>query len=167
MDEIKVGILVNTHGLRGEVKIKPTTDFADIRFSKGKTVYVQYQNQSIPVEIQYAKWVKQLLIVKFKNFDNINLVECWKGSSITVLKEDLHELEDDEAYFFELMNCKVYDINNEYLGNVVEVVETNANACLRVKNDEREFLVPYVNAFIKSFDKENKKIVIELMEGLL
>lgn len=167
MDEIKIGILVNTHGLRGEVRVKPTTDFADRRFAKGSVVHIQYQNQNIAVEVQYAKWVKQLLIVKFKGFDDINLVEPWKGSVITISKENLHELEEDEAYFFELMDCKVYNEDDKYLGNVVEVVETNANACLRVRNEEQEFLVPYVNAFIKDFNKEEKKIVIKLIEGLL
>ncbi len=105
--------------------------------------------------------------MKFKGFDDINLVEPWKGSVITISKENLHELEEDEAYFFELMDCKVYNEDDKYLGNVVEVVETNANACLRVRNEEQEFLVPYVNAFIKDFNKEEKKIVIKLIEGLL
>ena len=167
MNEINIGILVNTHGLRGEVKVKPATDFVDIRFAKGKHIHIQYQQQLLDVCVEYAKWAKQLLIVKFAGYDDINQVEAWKGSLLSISEEQLHALEEDEAYFFELQDCQVLDEEGRYLGDVIEVLETSANAILRVRNEEREFLVPYVKAFVQEFKREEKCIVIKLMDGLL
>ena len=167
MSEINIGILVNTHGLKGEVKVKPMTDFAEIRFAKGSKIHIQYEDKLEEVTIQYAKWAKQLLIVKFKEYNDINLVEKFKGSTLSIDEANLHELEEDEAYFFELVDCEVYDEDNHYLGSVSEVIETNANAVLRVSDGEREFLVPFVNAFVKDFVREEAKIIIKLVDGLL
>lgn len=167
MDEILIGTLVNTHGLRGEVKVKTLTDFSDVRFAKGKEIHIQYQSQLIPVTIQYSKWMKNLLLVKFKNINDINDVEKYKGCALSISKDSVHELEEDEAYFFELKNCHVFDEDGNALGIVEEVLETTANAVLRVSNEEHSMLVPYVKAFIVSFDRENKKIVMRMMDGLL
>lgn len=167
MSEINIGILVNTHGLRGEVKVKPTTDFVDIRFAKGKHLHVQFQGKLVDVCVESVKWAKQLLIVKFQDYDDINQVEAWKGSKLSISEDQLHELAEDEAYFFELQGCQVYDQDDTYLGDVSEVLETNANAVLRVNKDEQEFLVPYVKAFIREFNRDEKRIVINMMDGLL
>lgn len=167
MEQIKIGILVNTHGLQGEVKVKFTTDFPQQRFEKGNTILLEEKNGLKELVVERVRFNKGLLIVKFVGYDNINDVEAWKGSALRIAKEDIHELEEDEAYYFELKDCSVEDMSGTYLGNVSEVIETNANAVLRVKNDEQEFLVPYVKAFVKDFKKDEKKIIIELMEGLL
>lgn len=167
MERIKIGVLVNTHGLKGEVKIKPMTDFPEQRFQKQAIIYILYQNEWIAVKIKSVREHKGMLLVVFENYEDINLVEQWKGSTLYVAKEQLHELEEDEAYFFELKGCDVKDENEEVLGKVVEVLDTPAHAILRVKTDDTTFLVPFVHAFIKSFDRSKKEIVIHKMEGLL
>lgn len=165
MKQIKIGALVNTHGLKGEVKVKPLTDFPDIRFAKGNTINVQYKDTLIPVKIKNVRDQKGMLLICFEGYNDINQVEAWKGSALSVKEEQLHELEEDEAYFFELMNCEVVDEQKHLLGIVSEVIETGANAVLRV-NGDREYLIPYVKAFVTDFDRENKKISVKLVEGL-
>lgn len=165
MKQIKIGTLVNTHGLKGEVKVKPLTDFPDIRFAKGNTINVQYKETLIPVTIKNVRDQKGMLLICFEGYGDINQVEAWKGSALSIEEEQLHELEEDEAYFFELMNCEVLDEQQHLLGVVNEVIETGANAVLRVKG-EREYLIPYVKAFITEFDRENKKIRVKMVEGL-
>lgn len=165
---IKIGVLTNTHGIRGEVKIKSLSDFTDIRFAKGKTILIQHNEEQLPLTIQTIRETKGMLLVKFEEYDHINQVEGLKGDYIVIDESKLHELEEDEAYFFELMNCQVEDMQGNDLGTVVEVIETGANAILRVRNQSgKDVLVPYVKAFVKAFDKEQKKIQIELMEGLV
>lgn len=158
---------MNTHGLRGEVKVKSTSDFAQLRFQQGNIVDLQFEQTLLPLTIQYVKENKGLLIVKFKDYDDINEVEGWKGSVLSVKEDELPVLEEDEAYFFELKDSEVFDEEGNELGCVIDVIDTAANAILRVKGKEQEFLVPYVKAFIISFDKEAKKIVIRMMDGLL
>lgn len=165
MKQIKIGVLVNTHGLKGEVKVKPMTDFPDIRFQKGNTINIQYQNTLLPVTIKQVREQKDLLLITFEGYDDINQVEPWKGSILSIDESQLHELEEDEAYYFELQDCEVYDNENQLLGTVSEVIETGANAVLRVRG-EREYLIPYVKAFITDFDAEAKRITVKMVEGL-
>ncbi len=167
MEFIKIGVLVNTHGLKGEVKIKPMTDFPEQRFQKKATIYVSYQNEMIEVRIKSVREHKGMLLVVFEGYEDINLVEQWKTSTLYISKQQLHTLEEDEAYFFELKGCIVKDEAGEELGSVVEVLDTPAHAILRVQKDDISFLVPYVQAFITSFDKDKQEIVIHKMEGLI
>lgn len=167
MKQINIGVLVNTHGLKGEVRVKPLTDFPEIRFSKGNTIYLQFKNTTLPLVIKTIRESKGLLLLTFDGYHDINQVEPWKGSYITIDIEDAHELAEDEAYFFELKECTVYDMEEQVLGDVIEVIETGANAVLRVKGKEKDILIPYVKAFVKEFNRSEKKIYVELMEGLL
>ena len=167
MEQITIGILVNTHGLRGEVKIKTMTDFPEIRFKKGAVIHLQTSEGIIPLKIKNVREQKGLLLVKFDGYDDINQVEKWKGSVLSIDQKDVHELEEDEAYFFELKNCEVFDEQGSKLGVVSEVLDTNANAILRVKGENGDILIPYVKAFIQSFSREEKRIVVHLVEGML
>lgn len=167
MEQIVIGKLVNTHGLRGDVKIKPMTDFTDIRFRVGASIHLQSGSALLPLEIQSVKENKGMLFVHFVGYDDINLVEGWKGSLLSIDRDQTHALDEDEAYFFELKGCEVVDENGQFLGNVSEVLETSANAILRVKRDGLEFLVPYVKAFILDFSRSEHKVTIRMMEGLL
>ena len=164
MKKIKIGVIANTHALKGELKVKSFSEFNDVRYAKNNTVYIDYRGEMIEVVISSYKEVKQLLIVKFKGLDNINDVEKYKGCEVYIDESQLHELESEEVYFFDLMDCEVYDESNNLLGVVEDVLETGANAVLRVN---KTILIPYVNDFILSTSIKDKKIVIKVMEGLI
>ena len=91
MKQIKIGVLVNTHGLKGEVKVKPMTDFVDIRFQKGNTINIQYNDTIIPVTIKHVREQKDMLLVTFDGYDDINKVEAMKGSVLSIDETSLHE----------------------------------------------------------------------------
>ena len=101
----------------------------------------------------------------FEEYDDINQVEPFKGSVLSIDESQLHELEEDEAYYFELQDCEVYDETDHLIGTVCEVIETGANAVLRVRG-EREYLIPYVKAFVTDFDAQTKRITVKMVEGL-
>lgn len=167
MKYIRIGVLANTHGLHGEVKVKSFSDFTDLRFAKGAQVYLQHQDTMIPLVIETIREAKGMLVIRFEGYSDINQVECWKGDPIVLCEEDLHALNDEEAYFFELMDSEVMDQHNHVIGKVVEVIETGAHAILRVRKDDKEVLIPYVKAFIQSFDRVHKCIYVQLLEGML
>ena len=167
MKQIKIGVYVNTHGLKGEVKVKPLTQFPQLRFQKGKIIHMQTQKEQLDMKIKQVREQKDMLLITFEGYEDINAIEQWKGSVFTINESDVHELEEDEAYYFELQDCTVYDPQGTLLGTVSEIIETGANAVLRVKLEERELLVPYVKAFVKSFDKQAKTIVVELLDGMI
>lgn len=164
MERIKIGIIVNTHGLKGEVKIKSFSDFNAIRFQKKKSICIFYQNEYIDVVIASFRENKGNVFVSFEGYQDINLIEKFRNCEVYVDREQLHELDEDEVYFIDLMGCKVYLEDDTYIGEVNDVLETGANAVLRVN---QKTLIPYVKAFVKEADIANKKIVIYAIEGLL
>lgn len=164
MERIKIGIIVNTHGLKGEVKIKSFSDFNAIRFQKKKSISIYYQNEYINVVIASFRENKGNVFVSFEGYQDINLIEKFRNCEVYVEREQLHELDEDEVYFIDLMGCKVYLEDDTYIGEVSDVLETGANAVLRVN---QKTLIPYVKAFVKEADIINKKIVIYAIEGLL
>ncbi|MCF0115554.1 MAG: ribosome maturation factor RimM [Erysipelotrichaceae bacterium] len=167
MDYIKIGTLVNTFGLKGEVKILSCTDFEEERFEEGNTVYVENNGTYLPFVVESYRNHKGNPLVSFKDYQDINLIEKYKGCDIYFNMDDIPELEDG-YYFFELKGLKVYDEENHYIGEVIEVEETGANNNLRILKEEgNSVLVPFVEPFIVDVDLDEEKIMIHVIEGLL
>lgn len=166
MKKINVGIIVNTHGLRGEVKIKLLSDFPHLRFAKGAQVYMEYAKEEKELIVAGARVNKDMLIVRFEGCDDINIVEPWKGAVLYIYEDQLQDLDEDEAYFYEMKDARVYDMKETYLGVVNEIIETGANVVLRVSDGEKQMLIPFVKAFVKEFDRKEKIMHVEVMEGL-
>ena len=164
MEKIKVGVIVNTHGIKGELKIKSFSDFNEKRFAKGSSLFIDDHGQDVEVKIKSYRDHNGIVLITLDGLEDINLVEKYRNCFVYVSKEQLHELEDDEVYFYELMNCEVFDEDNKRIGIVEDVFDTGANAVLRVN---KKTLIPYVSAFIKEVDIKNKKIIINCVEGLL
>ncbi|MEG0823651.1 MAG: ribosome maturation factor RimM [Erysipelotrichaceae bacterium] len=166
MDKIKIGIIIGTHGLKGELKIKSLSDFNNERYKKGNILLIEFNKDIIKLEVKNMRIHKTNVLVEFKDYNDINMVEKYIGSNVYIMVEDLHSLEEDEVYYFQLKDCEVYDEENNILGRVIEIIETGANAVLRVNDGSKEFLLPYVKNFIVSTDTKDKKIVAHLIEGM-
>lgn len=166
--QIEIGKIINTHGIKGELKIISSTDFEEERFAVGKRVNIQFGKDLIPMEVASFRRHKGCLLVAFKDLLNINFVEKYKGCVISVDSEGLQELDEDEVYFYQLVDCKVIDEEHNELGSVVEIIETSAHDILRIRNDEgKEVLIPYVDAFIVDVDVDEKMITVHLIEGFV
>lgn len=164
METIKIGVIANTHGLKGEVKVKSCSGFNEERFQKGKTLYLAFQNQMVEVKVQSYRENKGFVYVSFVGLQDINTVEKYKGSEVFINKDDIHALAEDEVYYSDLLDCEVFDEEKQLIGKVTDLLETGANVVLRINET---ILVPYVKAFVKEVDVENKKITIHVMDGLL
>ena len=145
---IFIGRIVNTHALKGEVRIISDFEFKDKIFKENTFLYIG-ENKDKEVVETYRKH-KQFDMVKFKGIDNINDVLKYKGSKVYINEEDL-KLKDDEILISELLNMDVYN-DDKLVGKITEYRSDNGNNMLRV-NDK---LVPYNKAFITKIDKENK-----------
>ncbi len=165
-----VGKLVNTQGLRGEVRIVSTTDFPDERFKVGNQLSLFHPSlpAPLPVTIASRRSHKEFELLTFKGFDSINDVEKFKGGELKVSEDELIELEEDEFYIHQLVGCEVITDEGESLGKIVEVLQPGANDVWVVKGGKRgEILLPYIDECIKSVDVANKRVVCHLMEGLV
>lgn len=163
---LQVGVISSTHGIRGEVKVFPTTDDA-ARFKKLKKVLLDMGKEQLELEVQSVKFFKQFVILKFKGIDNINDIEKYKGKSLLVLREDAVPLGRDEYYIADLIGMEVFT-GDERFGVVKDVMETGANEVYIIDSDMHgEVLIPAIRQCILDVDVENKKMQIRLMDGLV
>ena len=163
---LQVGVISSTHGVRGEVKVFPTTDDPQ-RFKSLKNVILDTGKEQIPLEIQGVKFFKQFVILKFKGIDNINDIERYKRSSLFVTREDAVELEEDEYYIADLIGMDVITDEGEE-GKLVDVIETGANEVYVVEFDKYgEVLIPAIHDCILDVDIEAMGMKVHLLEGLV
>ncbi len=163
---LQVGVISSTHGVRGEVKVFPTTDDAQ-RFKSLKNVILDTGKEQMPLEIQGVKFFKQFVILKFKGIDNINDIERYKGKSLFVTREDAIELEDDEYYIADLIGMDVTTDEGE-VGKLVDVIETGANEVYVVEFEKYgEVLIPAIHDCILDVDVEAMQMKVHLLEGLV
>lgn len=164
-----VGKLVNTHGLRGEVRVVSTSDFPDERFRKGNELFLFHPSLDRPLKLKVStrRTHKEFEILSFQGYANINDIEKYKGGELKIPESDLMELEEDEFYIHELIGCEVITDEGEELGKITDVLQTGANDVWVVKGKRGEVLLPYIDDCIKEVDVANKRVVCHLMEGLL
>ena len=169
MGYIQIGTIINSHGLKGELKIRSSSDFDDLRYQTGNTVYL-YQNGSyLPVKVASFRVHKGYSLVSFEGMQDINLAEQYKNSLVCIQDTDRHELEDGEYYIDELNGMKVVDEAGNEIGTVIAVEPTvGAQNNLRVKKTAGgTALIPNVDEFVKEIDEEQSVITIHVEEGLL
>lgn len=166
-ERFQVGIISSTHGVRGEVKVFPTTDDVK-RFKKLKQVILDTGREELLLQIQGVKFFKQFAIVKFKDYDSINDIEKYRGKSLYVERADAVSLKKDEYFIADLMGCKVEDEDGHSLGILKDVMETGANDVYIVTTpDGKELLFPAIKECIREVDVKNARIVVHIMPGLL
>lgn len=163
-----IGKIVNTHGVKGEVRIKQITDFIE-RFDVGATVYLKNKtNDYIPLTVVTSRRHKNLLLVRFEQYTTLNEVESIKDFSLYIKEDQLTELNKGEFYYHEIIGCTVHSTEGELIGTVDSILAPGANDVWVVKTDEgKEHLIPYIADVVKQVDVPNKRITIEIMEGLL
>lgn len=169
MEYIRIGKIVNTHGIRGEVKIYSYSDFDDQRYKKGNVVYLLHEGNYIPLTVHSYREHKGMALVSFEQLQDINLVEKYKNDNLYIDRDSREPLEEGEYYRDELENLDAYDQDGNALGTTLGIEETNGaqnNLRIRMENG-KEFLVPYIPEFIEEVDLEENKIVIKMQEGLL
>lgn len=163
----KVGEIANTHGIRGEVKVYPTTDDVK-RFKKLKTCTLDTEKGEIELHVESCKFFKQFTILKFKEFNDINEVERYKHCGLYVDREHAVKLQRDEYYIADLIGITVYNEDDTVLGTLKDVIETGANDVYLVKmEDGRELMIPALKECILDVDIENGRMKVHLLKGLL
>lgn len=166
-DYIRVGVITSTHGIKGEVKVYPTTDDIN-RFEYLDRVYLDLGKEYKPLRIEQVRYYKQLIILKFKDINDINDIEKYKGKDLLIPKDEAIKLNEDEYFIFDLIDSEVYSEDGTKLGIVTEVLTSSANDVYVVKtSDNRELLLPAIKECILDVDTVNKKIIVHLMDGLL
>ena len=168
MEQIfQVGIISSTHGVRGEVKVFPTTDDVK-RFKKLKEVLLDTGKETLTLEIEGVKFFKQFAILKFKGYDNIDDIVKYRGKSLFVTRENAVKLQKDEYFIADLIGLKVVNEDGSFTGVLKDVMETGANDVYIVEGEDgKEVLIPAIKDCILQVDFEKEQVLVHLLEGLL
>ena len=172
MEWFNVGRIVNTHGVRGEVRILSTTDFEEERFVVGNKLAAFKKNDKKPtwVTIQSVRRHKNFILLTFEGMNNINLVEPFKEGMLKVTKDQMEEdlLDENEYFYHDIIGCSVVSEEGETIGEVKDILQTGANDVWVVKGVKgKEQYIPYIEDVVKDINIDEKVITIHVMEGLL
>ena len=166
-DLLQVGVITTTHGVRGEVKVFPTTD-DPARFKKLKNVILDTGKEKLELEIAGVKFFKNMVILKFKGIDDINDVEKYRKKSLYVTRENAVKLKKDEYFIADLIGMKVSTDEGEELGTLSDVMQTGANDVYVISmTDGEEVLIPAIRDCIRDVDVEQGQMCVHLLPGLL
>lgn len=163
-DYIKVGKIVNTHGVKGYIKCVSLTDDLE-RFEELKYVYTEKDGMKRKL---LDVWFRgNMVYILLENITDLNTAETFKDSYISILEDQLRNLPDDSYYLFDLEGMNVYADSGEFLGTIKDIFQTGANDVYEITNNNKSFLIPAVKEVIKDVDIKNKKMIINVIEGLL
>lgn len=166
MDYLEVGKIINTHGLKGEVKVMSWTDFPE-DFEKLEYVIAKKRSGEEQLNIKSIKYQKNNLIIKFDGIDSIEQAELYKNTVLIVPKDALGELPEGVYYIADLIGCTVYETNGNEIGILNDVFSTGSNDVYDIKrNGMKNLYVPIIDGVIEDVDTENKKIIINIPEGM-
>ena len=158
---LKIGLIINTHGVKGDLKISPQTDNVK-RFKKLKRVYIDGEEK----QVEGCKILNDKVALKIQGIDSIEVANKYRDKYIEVLREDAVDLPEGRYYFADIIGCKVLDEDENYLGKVKDVLQTKNNDVYWVEG-EKELLVPALKTIVVKIDIENKEIIIKPVKSWL
>ena len=164
---LQVGVITATHGIHGEVKVFPTTDDPK-RFKKLKKVLLDTGREKLELEVEGVKFFKNMVILKFKEYNDINQIEKYRKCPLLVTREHAVKLKKNEYFIADLIGLKVYTEDDAFLGTLDDVIQTGANDVYQVVTEEgKEILIPAIRQCILEVDVEDGRMKVHLLEGLV
>lgn len=160
-----VGQIVNTQGIKGEIKVYPLTDFPE-RFKSLKTIFLDLPQGLKEVEIEAVRYQKNMVILKLLGYDSINQVEKWKNIYLKIKPEQAVQLPKGHYFLRDIVGLEVFTLQGERLGVVADILSLPANDVYVIKNDSKEILIPAIKRIVKEINLEEKKMIIDSLEGL-
>ena len=166
-DFLRIGVVTTAHGVKGELKVFPTTDDMN-RFKKLKSLYVEKKNVRKEFKISGVKFFKQFVLLKLEGIDTMDDALLYKDADLLVDRKHAVKLEKDEYFITDLIGLDVFDENNEKIGILKEVYPTGANDVYEIETtDDKTFLLPAIKDCILDVDIKNKKMTVHILEGLI
>ena len=163
----EIGQIVNTFGIKGFVKVNPFTDDME-RFAELKSVLVVKNKELIEMQIEEIKYQKNVVLIKFKSIEDINMAEKYKGCYIKIKRENARKLPKDTYFIADLIGMQVYDEQGNLLGKVNDIYNNKVHDIYVIKDDlGKQILLPSTKEVIKQIDMDNDRIVVHLIEGLV
>ena len=163
---LEIGQIVNTHGLKGYLKVVPFTDDVN-RFKELKTVYIVFRNELVECKIEDVKFIKNLVNLKFVGIDDINDAEKYKGCYLKISRKDAKKLDKDTYFRVDLIGLSVYDEQENKIGILDDIFSAGSRDVYAVKTEDgKQILLPAISKAIKKIDIEQGKIIVDVSQGV-
>ena len=167
LDYFRVGVISNSHGVKGEVKVYPTTDDIN-RFKNLDKIYLDENGSYKELHINSVKFVKNMVVLGFEEYNSMNEILGLKGMELYVDRENAIPLKEGEFYIADMIGADIITDEGEHFGTLKDILKTGANDVYVINTDEgKEVLFPSIPECIKEKDLENKKITVHIMDGLI
>ena len=165
LTHFKVGQIVNTQGLKGEVKVYTYTDDIN-RFDELESFYLGKDKEN-QFDVERVRYKGNMVIMKIKGIDSVESAEKLRNKFMYVSREESRELEEGEFFIADMIGIEVYTVENEFVGTLAEVLQYSANDVYVIKNEEKEYLIPAMVKFVPTIDMENRKMIIDPIKGMI
>lgn len=160
-DQLIIGKILNTHGIKGTIKVQPIT--SDINRFKSLNYIIL---DDLKIEIYDRRISNNLVYLDLKGYDDINKVLAFKGKYIYILEDDRINLKEGEYFQYQVIGLKCYDTENNFLGTVKSILENPVHDILEIEDETKAVhYVPFIDNFIVSVDLENG-IILNPIEGM-
>ena len=167
MDWVPVGDITKTHGLKGEVKLRPSVTDPSLVQGVRRARIVGEDGDSVKAVLEKVRGQGGRWIVKFKDCKTIEQAQALVGRSLEIYCEDFQPLPEGEYYWFQIEGIRVFDEEDRYYGTVNEIIVTGSNDVYVVQDGNKELLLPMIDSVVKSIDLKENKLVFHIIEGLL
>lgn len=164
---LRVGVVSSTHGVRGEVKVFPTTDDPN-RFKELKTVILDAPGGPMTLTIENVRFFKNMVILKFKELEDVDQAAKYRGMDLLVTRDQAVKLGPDENFIGDLIGLRVMTDTGEEFGTLRDILQTGANDVYVIDGkDGKEYLFPAIRQCILDVDQEAGRITVHILDGLL
>lgn len=164
---LEIGQIVNTFGIKGQVKVKPFTDDIN-RFDELKEVYVEKKHELKLFQIEKVNYSKNMVILKLKGIETPEQAETLRNSYLKTNRKDAKKLPEGTYYIADLIGLDVYTDEDKFLGKVDYIYNAGSSDIYVVKDEQgKEVLLPAIKDVLKQVDLENGKIIVHIIEGLI
>ncbi|MBR1865677.1 MAG: 16S rRNA processing protein RimM [Lachnospiraceae bacterium] len=165
-DLFQIGVITSTHGIKGEVKVFPTTDDNN-RFKKLKDCLIEYKGELLPIRAESCKFFKNMVILKFEDIDHINDVEKYRQCKLFVDRNHAVPLKEDEYFMADLLGLSVVTEDGRQLGSLVDIIQTGANDVYVIVDEaKREWLIPAIKDCILNIEVDKSEMTVRLLKGM-
>ncbi|ABW19010.1 ribosome maturation factor RimM [Alkaliphilus oremlandii] len=162
---LRVGKITNTHGIKGDLKVLPLTDYFE-RFEELEWVYIEGFKDKFYIE--NIKYKPTLVILSFEGYGDINLVEKFKDRYLLIDESQRRILPEDTYYIADIIGLDVFTVKDEYIGKVVDIIQTGSSEVYVIRmNNLKEIMIPSVKEFMPEISLEKKRITIDPIEGMI
>lgn len=161
-EKIKIGKIIGTFGIKGELKVYSESDFVEYRFRKNANITLISSKNSLECTIFSFRYHNKNLLIKINDLNDINLVEKYVGYDIYADASDEPNLDENEYYIDDLVGINVYDEANNYIGKVEDFIEVPQGYIMEIRNNSQKMLIPFVDEYVLEIDEE--KMIIKVLE---